>query len=316
MENITHLNVSVLEPRLKHSTIFACYDQLAPGASLVIHNDHDPKPLYYQLLGERGNSFQWEYLEQGPEWWQIKITRNPVQQKDPTLGELAAADFRKAQVFKRYGLDFCCGGKKTLHQACTEKKISESEVIRELHEVDQLSSQESLHYNEWDPAFLADFIVNNHHAYVKKSVVPLNELATKVARVHGQEHPETRAIAELVGRVTSELSSHMVKEEQVLFPYIKQLTRRAEAGEPAGTVLFGSVQNPVQVMEDEHEQVGRDMARMKELSGGFAIPEGACASFTLLYKWLSEFEEDLTRHVHLENNILFPKAIELEKQIA
>ncbi|HEU5364618.1 MAG TPA: DUF542 domain-containing protein, partial [Hanamia sp.] len=115
-ENI--LNVTAIEPKLKHPTIFAKFDELKAGESLTIHNDHDPKPLYYQLLGERGNIFTWEYLEQGPKLWRIKISKRPEGMAEETLGEIAAKDLRKAEVFKKYGLDFCCGGKKTVKEAC------------------------------------------------------------------------------------------------------------------------------------------------------------------------------------------------------
>ena len=117
------LNVTLLEPRMKHPTIFARFDELSPGESLTIHNDHDPKPLYYQLLGERGNIFTWEYLEQGPQWWKVKISKRISGESDETLGEIVAKDMHKAQIFKKYGIDFCCGGKKTVKQACEEKGI-------------------------------------------------------------------------------------------------------------------------------------------------------------------------------------------------
>ncbi|MBS1601974.1 MAG: DUF542 domain-containing protein, partial [Bacteroidetes bacterium] len=115
------LDVTVLEPRKKHPTVFARFDQLPEGENFTIINDHDPKPLYYQLLAERGDCFSWEYLEQGPERWRVRITRKP--QGSETLGQIVAGDFRKANVFKRYGLDFCCGGKKTVREACAEKGI-------------------------------------------------------------------------------------------------------------------------------------------------------------------------------------------------
>src|SRR5690606_11724925 len=152
-ENI--LDVTVLEPRQKHPTIFARFDALHQGDSLTIHNDHDPKPLYYQLLGERGNSFNWEYLEEGPEWWKVKISKHPAGQQQETLGQMAAKDIRKAQVFKKYGLDFCCGGKKTLQQACTEKGLDITQVEKELKKSDSLSyGTRPVPYQDWSLDFL------------------------------------------------------------------------------------------------------------------------------------------------------------------
>src|ERR1035437_9642302 len=134
-ENI--LNVTLLEPRQKHPTIFLRYDELMEGKSLTIHNDHDPKPLYYQLLGERGNAFVWEYLEEGPESWKVRITKRIKGENDETLGEIAAKDLRKAQIFKKHGIDFCCGGKKTVKQACAEKGLDVTLIEQELQQADK-----------------------------------------------------------------------------------------------------------------------------------------------------------------------------------
>ena len=172
MQTITEniLNVTLLEPRQKHPTIFNRFDELEGGESLTIHNDHDPKPLYYQLLGERGNTFVWEYLEQGPELWKVKITKRRTGEEDETLGQIAAKDLRKAQIFKKYGLDFCCGGKKTVKEACREKGLDVTKIEQELQHADKLPASRPLPYNEWNLAFLTDYIVNTHHSYISKNL--------------------------------------------------------------------------------------------------------------------------------------------------
>lgn len=316
MENVIHLDVTTLEPRQKHPTIFARYDDLQPGQSLVIHNDHDPKPLYYQLLGERGNGFNWHYLEEGPEWWRVQISKHAANQKAPTLGQLAAKDYRKAQVFKKYGLDFCCGGKKTLKEACQEKNIGVEEVEKELLAVEQQPGHASMNSYNWSPDFLADFIVNTHHQYVKRSLQPILDLAVKVARVHGDLHPETITVATTFNKIAEELQTHLAAEEQLLFPYIHDLVQRQKNGTAFASASSQKAQQPISQMELEHEVTGKNMDYINRLTNGYTLPAGACASYTLLYKWLQEFEDDLHQHVHLENNILFPKAIELEKQLA
>ncbi|MDP1763012.1 MAG: iron-sulfur cluster repair di-iron protein [Sediminibacterium sp.] len=312
-ENI--LNVTLLEPRQKHPTIFVRFDELAEGESLTIHNDHDPKPLYYQLLGERGNIFVWEYLEQGPEWWKVKISKRITGENDETLGQIAAKDLRKAQVFKKYGLDFCCGGKKTVKEACAEKGLDVTKVEQELQQTNQLPSSRSLPYTDWGLNFLADYIVNTHHSYVTKNLPDLTAYAKKVMKVHGNHHPELVRIHQLVEEVTAELTAHLVKEEKVLFPYIKELVAIKNNTQPLHAALFGTVQNPINMMEMEHELVGKNLAEIRELSNNYLLPEDACASYSLLYRMLDEFEEDLHLHIHLENNILFPKALEIEKQL-
>jgi len=310
------LNVTQIEPRLKHPTIFARFDELNEGESLTIHNDHDPKPLYYQLLGERGNIFTWEYLEQGPQWWKVRISKRKTGENDETLGEIAAQDLRKAEVFKKYGLDFCCGGKKTVKEACAEKGIDVTKVEQELQHADKIkSTARPLPYNEWSIDFLADYIVNTHHAYIKKNLPDITAYAAKVKQVHGGRHPELKRVHELVEAINAELTAHMMKEETILFPYIKGLVSVKNNHQPLQTTSFGSVQSPIKIMEAEHEAAAHDLQELRNITNNYALPEDACASYGLLYKLLDEFEDDLHVHVHLENNILFPKAIELEKKL-
>ncbi len=308
-ENI--LNVTLLEPRMKHPTIFVRFDELGDGESLTIHNDHDPKPLYYQLLGERGNVFIWEYLEEGPIWWKVKITKRKTGENEETLGELAAKDLRKAQVFKKYGLDFCCGGKRTVKEACKSKGLDVTKVEKELQQIETLAGLniKPLPFNDWNLDFLCDYIVNTHHSYVLKSLPDLLFYANKVARVHGERHAELIKINELVVAINAELQSHMIKEEKVLFPYIKELVKSTQENHQAA---FGTVKNPINMMEMEHEAVGEMLAEIRTLTNSYSLPVDACASYGVLYRLLEEFEEDLHTHIHLENNILFPKAIDLE----
>jgi regulator of cell morphogenesis and NO signaling len=303
-ENI--LIVTEIEPKLKHPTIFVRFDELKPGESLTIHNDHDPTPLYYQLLGERGNIFNWEYLEQGPQLWRVRISKKIAGEVDETLGEIAAKDLRKAEVFKKYGLDFCGGGKKTVKGACAEKGLDVTKVEQELQTADKnVTGSRPLPYNEWSLDFLADYISNTHHSYVKKTIPDLRSYASKVASVHGSRHPELFAISQLTDEVCEELLSHMIKEETVLFPYIKQLVSPKNNGSQLQGVTFKTIQSPINMMEQEHEIVGNKLDQIRTLSKNYSLPEDACASYAYLFKTLEEFE----------NDILFPKALEIEKQL-
>jgi regulator of cell morphogenesis and NO signaling len=316
MQTENKLDVTLLEPRMKHPTIFNRFDQLAAAETLTIHNDHDPKPLYYQLLAERGNTFSWEYLEKGPQWWIVTITKNGVEVPQPTLGELAASDMRKALLLRKNGLDFCCGGKKTLKKACEEKGLDSSRLEEELAMIDQLGKGKHPPYLDWKPDFLADYIVNTHHHYVRNRLPELKALSQKVAFKHGEGHPELILIKELVELIDTEMQSHMVKEEKVLFPYVKALVLNKDLDQTQFGCQFGTVQNPINMMEMEHEVVGEHLLEIRNLTKNYSLPESACKSYQLLYAVLEEFEEDLHLHVHLENNILFPKALLLEKYIA
>ena len=312
-ENV--LDVTVLEPRMKHPTIFEKFDQLNEGETLTILNDHDPKPLYYQLLNERGNIFKWEYIEEGPEHWEVQISKRQSSDMEKTLGQIAANDLRKAQVFKKYGLDFCCGGKKTVRQACDEKGIDATTVENELRQSDQMAaSTRPLAFNDWNLDFLADYIVQVHHSYVKKNLPDLRAYAHKVMKVHHSHHPELNLVHELVEAIGAELDEHLLKEEQILFPYIKSLVTSSSLQKQTAPP-FGTVRNPVMMMEKEHESVGKYFEEIRMATDNYTIPYDACASYSLLYRLLAEFEEDLHTHIHLENNILFPKAIALEKSL-
>jgi regulator of cell morphogenesis and NO signaling len=314
METMDFLDVTAIEPRLKHPTIFNRFDALSGGENFIIHNDHDPKPLYYQLLGERGNIFKWEYLLQGPEVWEVRITRLSPEEGQ-TIGELVAKDYRKAEVFKKYGLDFCCGGKKSVARACAEKGIDPALVEQDLNDLSQTSAARTQNFAAWEVSFLADYIENTHHAYVREAIPALTEYTTKIARVHGDRHPELKEIARHFAAIASELNAHMPKEERVLFPYIRRLNEADKSGTTLERPPFGSIQHPINMMEMEHEAAGSSLEAIRELSNSYTVPADGCTTYRLAFAKLQEFESDLHQHIHLENNILFPKAVQLEQKV-
>jgi len=304
------IDVTVIEPRMKHPTIFNAFDQLTGGEAILLHNDHDPKPLYYQLLGERGNVFSWLYKQSGPEVWEVEIRKNVPGKQSETLGEIASKDLRKAEVFKKLGLDFCCGGKKSLEDACSEMGLDVDIVKTELENVSQTQSTTPSHdFSSWPLSFLSDYIVNVHHSYVTQNMPVLLDLSQKVAEHHGASNPELKKVYDKVDEMFCELKVHLKKEENILFPYIKQLENAN--GSPVAKA-FASVQQPVSVMEHDHDIVGNLAKEIRELTNNYSLPATACNSYALLYKKLEEFEDDLHVHIHLENNILFPKVIEME----
>lgn len=309
------LDVTKIEPRLKHPTIFKCFDALSAGETFTILNDHDPKPLYYQLQGERGNTFTWKYLEQGPDWWRVAIAKPAPAEKAATVGQIVAKDIRKAEVFKKLGIDFCCGGKKTVTQACEEVGITPDQLAVELKSFEENAREKAaIDYNTWDLDFLADYIVNIHHKYVRENATMIEELALKVANRHGDQHPELVHLAVGVQQCLADLLLHLEKEEKALFPYVKELVSKKKQGAKYNTGF--SVASPVQAMETEHERTGEELHAFRELTNDYTLPQNACNSYAFLFSKLQEFEADLLRHIHLENNILFPKALGLEKELA
>lgn len=232
-----------------------------------------------------------------------------------TIKEIVTDNFHTAAVFEKYSLDFCCRGGKTIEEASREKGVDPQSVVSDILAISSDNANRSTHFAEWEPDFLIDYIVKNHHSYVTKMIPVLYTHTQKVAAVHGNNHPEVIEIAKHFETVAIELQQHMRKEEQMLFPFIHDLYKAKKTGQLNGMPAFGSVKNPIRMMEAEHQHAGDEMYEIRSLSSGYTPPEDACTTFRVTYQELQDFEHDLHQHVHLENNILFPKAVQLEKEL-
>lgn len=232
--------------------------------------------------------------------------------ENKTVAEVVAENIKTAHVFKKHGIDFCCGGGITIEKACEKNHANYAVLKKELEDIDTVVSK-AYDYNSWDLSFLVDHIQNVHHTYVEENIPLLVQYANKVAKVHGHHYAEVVEINKLFTEVANELTMHMKKEELILFPYIKKMVKAENEGIIAAKPHFGTVKNPIQLMEDEHENAGDVFKEIARLSNNYTPPENACNTFRALYAKLEEFEQDLHQHIHLENNILFPKAIQLEK---
>lgn len=307
MNTANVIDVTKIEPAFKHSRIFERLNQLSTGESLWIHNDHNPIPLLNQLAWERPGVFDWTYEVSGPRIWKIKI----IKKEDFTqlsVGAIVAQDYRKAEVFKKLGIDFCCGGAQSVESACREVGISSSELAKMLDEATQAASQQWHQYNKWAPGFLADYIINTHHQYTREAGDVLLSIAEKVATHHGRKHPELSDLLQRLQSMLQELNDHMDAEEQGLFPKMHYLEdAQLEKQE---------LQSLVQEMHQDHDHTGMDIQYLRTITDNYTLPEDACNSYHFLFEKLQEFENDLLQHIHLENNILFPKALELAKENA
>lgn len=232
-----------------------------------------------------------------------------------TVGSLVAENYKTADVFKKHGIDFCCGGGVSVKEICEKKGLDYDQIAAELVSIGDQTSK-SYDYDSWELDFLIDHIINVHHSYVKDSLPLLLQYSDKVSVVHGHYFNETVEIKNLVRAVVEELNSHMFKEEAILFPFVKQMVQSQRTGEPSPTPPFGTVQGPIAMMEQEHDSAGQAFKKIAELSNNHTPPEEACNTYRVLYSKLKEFEEDLHIHIHLENNILFPKAVALEAAIS
>ena len=222
-----------------------------------------------------------------------------------TIGEIVANDFRAASVFKSNHIDFCCGGKKSLAEACLEKGIEPEKVESELNELAAIPANSGQDYKLWKTDFLCDYIVNTHHQYVLKTLPDLLFYTQKIATVHGKHHPELTEVAALFAKINDELLQHLKKEEEVLFPAIKSAF--AHNDQKSKDTIVSEITR----MVGEHEFAGGAMDAINTLTHHYSLPPDSCATYQVTFKLLEQFEDDLHIHVHLENNILYPNALKL-----
>lgn len=236
-------------------------------------------------------------------------------QKDQIIGELVAQDYRASSVFKKYGIDFCCQGNTTILDACVKKDIDPDLVLNDLETAAQSTNGGATDYKSWPLDLLADYIEKKHHRYVEEKSLEIKPYLDKICKVHGERHPELFEINELFTASVGELAKHMKKEELVLFPFIRKMVKARQSGSTVDAPHFGTVQNPIQMMMAEHDNEGERFRQIEALSNGYAPPSDACNTYRVTLALLKEFEDDLHLHIHLENNILFPKAVEMEKAL-
>ena len=228
-----------------------------------------------------------------------------------TIGEIVAADYRTAKVFEAHGIDFCCGGKIALATICREKGIDPAVLLHEIESIKNEQIDRSQNFTAWELPFLADYIVNTHHVYLKENDPQIVDYAHKIAGVHGAHHPELIEIAAIFDKIATDMVAHLREEEEVFFPAVK----RADAAKKAGNTLEAKdreiIKESLAKLGQEHEEIGDAIHMIRHLSKEYAIPDDVCNTFIVTYQKLKEFEDDLHKHVHLENNILFPKAAEI-----
>ena len=226
------------------------------------------------------------------------------------VGDVVAADFRAAAIFEHYGIDFCCGGRRSVADACRAASVAPSVIETAIGALAPAGAESDV--SEWPVDRLIDHIVTVHHAYVRSAMPTIRQYLVKLVEVHGGRHPELVTVLNYFDTIIRELSQHLLKEEQVLFPYIHELQLRADMCS-RGRSPFGTVENPIRMMEREHRDAADELDAVRALTHGYCAPDDGCTTYRVCMAELQRFERDLHRHVHLENNVLFPKAIALEQ---
>lgn len=232
-----------------------------------------------------------------------------------TIREMAVENPSATRVFEKFGIDYCCGGNRLLEEACAKAGASCDEVIRAL-EAEKETAGAAAQVHDWQNEPLSELmahIKSTHHEFTREETARLNALLQKVCSVHGKNHPELLEIQSIFAALSQELTIHLMKEEVVLFPYVLRMEEAILQKEPVLPAPFGRVENPVAMMEHEHDSAGSALRAIRKAANDFSVPADACISYQTLYTALQGFEADLHQHIHLENNILFPRAIAMEK---
>ena len=233
-----------------------------------------------------------------------------------TIGEYVAKDFRTAAVFSKYGIDFCCKGNRTIDEACEKKDVDTNTIMDEINTVLATKNDNSIDFKSWPFDLLADYIEKTHHRYVEEKTNVILPFLAKLCKVHGASHPELFEINQLFIGCAGELAQHMKKEELILFPFIKKMVKASLTDELIEQPHFGTVENPIAMMMHEHDAEGERFRKIALLTNDYTPPADACNTYRVTFAMLAEFEEDLHKHIHLENNILFPAAAVLEKKFS
>lgn len=238
-----------------------------------------------------------------------------IDYQDTTIGEIVAEDYRASDIFRDFGIDFCCGGNISIADACKGNKDCEDKIMQQLIQLQQQPDNSTPNYQDWKPGFLADYIQNTHHSFVRREIPVLLEYLEKIASVHGDNHPELHEVFKQFKASAAALSDHMLKEEAVVFPAIKAMEEARQKQESFSKRGYGTIYNPIHQMFQEHDTEGARFRKIAELTDNYTLPDDACNTYHVAMSKLEAFEKDLHKHIHLENNILFPGAIALEKAV-
>lgn len=235
--------------------------------------------------------------------------------RNEQIGSIVANDFRTAAIFKKYGIDFCCKGGRTIEEATEKKGLDKNKIYQDIESLPQSNGGE-IDFTSWPLDLLSDYVEKTHHRYIREKSPILQQFLDKLCKVHGGRHPELFEIKELFEESVKDLGEHLVKEEQILFPFIRKMVESKTNNTDFEQPQFGTVENPVNMMMHEHTAEGERFEKISALSDVYTPPADACNTYRVAYQMLEDFENDLHRHIHLENNILFPKSIEMEREFA
>jgi regulator of cell morphogenesis and NO signaling len=233
-----------------------------------------------------------------------------------TVSEIVRNDYRTADVFKTFGINYCCGGQVSVEEACTARNINFEDLTVALDSATRtISLPNNLQYTSWKLEFLVDYIINVHHAYLYAALPDVQASLGAFAASHRKQHPELTEVVNLFDELATALLQHNRHEEEIIFPYIKQIDSTHRRKETYGSLFVRTLRKPLSSIENEHSKITRLLTELRSLTRNYSYPGNACTNHRVVYNKLKEFDEDLVQHKHLENNILFTRAIALEREL-
>ncbi|MCT4699912.1 iron-sulfur cluster repair di-iron protein [Tenacibaculum haliotis] len=230
------------------------------------------------------------------------------------VSNIVAKNYKAANIFKSYGIDFCCNGNRSIETVCDVNNVNKNTLIKQIVNCFKTETDTN-DYKSWDIDFLSDYIYNKHHKYIENKTPEIKQYLDKLCSVHGEKHPELFEINTLFSESANDLTIHMKKEELILFPYFKKLALASRNSSTISSTQFDSVKSPIKMMHKEHDNEGLRFRKIAALSTNYTPPKDGCSTYKVTFSLLQEFEEDLHKHIHLENNILFKKGIDLEQTL-
>jgi len=284
------LDVTVIEPRQKHPTIFKHFDELQPGDYFILHNDHDPKPLYYQLLGERGNIFSFEYLSRGPEDWFIQIQKNAVQNTSDAASDVTTLNIKQSPA-----------------ETQAPHKENTASTYAGQNSDTSLRDDIILQYDSWDPDFLCAFIEQTDHRYFREQAPQLDGLGETIRLKHQQSHSELAALKMYQDQLLATLLFHLSQEKSALFDQVKSIQQAAQQNLEPEAVALKQIFTGAALKKQANETLTKLLEQIRKHTSQYQAPEDACDSYRYYFKRLSQFDLRLSRYLHLENTVLLPR---------
>lgn len=305
------LDISAVAPIFKNDALIEKYDALKPGQSFVLTNNESLTAYYYLLSDERGPNFDWEPLEGEPGKWQSKVVKRQSENATDTIGAIVGRDYRKSQALIKRDIDFSFGGNRTLSQALNNQEGAIAGILQEWEAIDKQSIEKLVNYEDWNLALLTNYISKIHHKLVINQTAFITDMAFKVAASNSGRHPEIKKIAEIFASTGKLFERQVDVEEKTIFPTIMALAQ-AEKNLKAGNRLLT---NSIFCLKADNKEVIDNLRQVRLLTDNYSAPVYTSSACKILYKLLANYESDALLHFHLENNILFPKALRLEKEV-